>query len=473
MDRDLIYPGQLGLVDNLLDAFKAAMIGLGAISEAVLGQATQVYGFAPTALSATTVQGSAFAISVDRGAIFSYQETDPSAYGVLGTDSTNIVKAGINLTATQLGITNAAPNTAGYSANYLVSAQFQETDTNQVALPFYNAGGSPNLQVENGTRVQRAVFQVTGGAAAPTGSQTTPAAPAGSVPLYVVTVTNGQTAVASGNIATAPGAPFITNLATLLGSVNAATTGLATEIAARTAQAGNFKGLVNVFANTSLTQAQQGSLVEIDASGTVTTTLPTPIGQDGAFFRIYNATSSAQTLQTAAATFVGPGGNSTATVTLSPGQMIDAVSDRNSWVLSAIGKPATHYLANQSGNISAADNTSYTIASVSVTFPAYSRTGAFRVRGRMVQQGGTGSSAGVVQNFTSSLSDGTSTFFTGAAWLVNGSSSEVWGNADSFESSTTYAPNSTVTFTMSIATLGGSTSMSISNSYLEMFVVEA
>ncbi len=474
MDRDLIYPGQLGLVDNLLNTFKSAMIGIGAISEAVLGQTTQVYGLSAAALSNTDVPGSAFAISVGRGAIFAYEQTDTNAYGVLGTDSTSIVKAGINLTATDVGITNAAPSQAGYSINYLVSAQFQETDTNQVSLPFYNAGGTPNLQIENGTRTQRAVFQVTAGTAAATGSQTTPSAPAGCVPLYVVTVTNGQTAVAGGNIATAPGAPFITTLSALAASVNNASGALAAEVATRTAQAGNMKELVNVFSNTTMAQAQQGSLVEINASSTVTTTLPTPVGQDGAFFRIYNASAYAQTIITAAANFTGPGGNLTASITLPSGQMIEVASDHNSWVVSAIPAPATYYLGNQTSPITpVVANTTYTIAGVTVTFPTHSRSGAFRVRGRMVQAGNATSASSQIQNFISSLSDGTSTFSKGASWLVYGTGINSWGNTDYFESPGTYAPGSTETFTMSVATLGGNTTWTISGCFLELFAVEA
>lgn len=114
MDRDLLYPGQIGLVENFLDAFKASMIGIGIASEAILGQSTQVFGLVASALSDTVVAGNAFAISIGRGAIFSYQETDPNAYGVLGADTaTNILKTGINLIATEIGITNAPPGDCG------------------------------------------------------------------------------------------------------------------------------------------------------------------------------------------------------------------------------------------------------------------------------------------------------------------------------------------------------------------------
>ena len=60
MDRDLLYPGQIGLVENTLDAFKASMVAVAISSEAILGQSTQVFGLAATPLSNTAVAGSAF-----------------------------------------------------------------------------------------------------------------------------------------------------------------------------------------------------------------------------------------------------------------------------------------------------------------------------------------------------------------------------------------------------------------------------
>jgi hypothetical protein len=475
MDRDLLYPGQIGLVENTLDAFKAAMISDGMVAEALLGESTQVFGLTPAALSNTAVAGSAFAISLGRGAIFFYGQTDSNAYGVLGTDSSSILKVGINLTATEIGITNASPPPAGYSINYLVSAQFQETDSNAINLPFYNAGGAPTVTVENGTRTQRVVFSVTGGTQAASGSQTTPSAPAGSVPLYVVTLTNGETAVASGGISTAPGAPFITNMPALLAKINTLTTNLNSEITTRTAQAGNLEAAVAIYSTTTLTQAQQGSFVEIAASSSLTTTLPAPAGQGGAFFRIYNSSANNQTLRTASGIFIGPGGNGTASATMLPGQMIEATSDNTSWVLSVIGAPSSYYQADQSGTITAAGSTTYTVAAVDVVFPSYSRSGAFRIRGQMRMGGSySGSTSGGRQNFIPSVTDGTHTE-TGAVWLVySQDTGDAWGVSNYYESGVTYAPGATETFTMTIVTLGGDPDLfTISGSFLEVFVVEA
>jgi hypothetical protein len=154
--------------------------------------------------------------------------------------------------------------------------------------------------------------------------------------------------------------------------------------------------------------------------------------------------------------------------------MVDATSDNASWILSAIGTPCPHYRANQSGSISVVPGTAYTIASVSIAFPSFSRTSAFRLRGRLIAQGNMAGSGTYRQNFQSSLSDGTSTFFNGANWLVTSAyTGDSWSVSDYFESSSSYAPGTTVTFTMSTQTAGGNESFAIVGSFFEFFVVEA
>jgi hypothetical protein len=309
------------------------MINDGLLAEAVLGQTTQVVSLAAAPLANTAVSGYAFAISIGRGAIFSYQQTDENAYGVLGTDSSNIIKVGINLAPTNLGVCNAAPATPGYSVNYLIAAAFQENDANSVNMPFYNASGAPTVWVQNGTRAQTVVFSVTGGPAAPTGTQQTPTSPAGYVPLWVVTVTNGQSAVLGNDIVAAPDAPFTANIPSLSSEIATLASTLSSETAARQSQSGNLKGVVQIYSTTALTQGQQGSLIELYPGVTVTTTLPSPVGQGGAFFRVYNGSNFGQTIKTSAGLLVGPGGSNGISVSLAPTQMVDATSDGSNWIL--------------------------------------------------------------------------------------------------------------------------------------------
>ena len=222
MDRRIVAPGEIPLVEDILSAYKNSMIDKAALAEAILGQSTQAYGLSATALSSGAVTNYAFAVQIGRGFIFAYEETDPNAYGVLGTDTTNILKTGINLNATDLGLTNTAPSTPGYSTNYLIAAAFEEIDTASTSLPFYNASNplQPTYTVMNGLRQQVVVFEVVAGTPAATGSQTTPSAPAGYIPLWVVTINNGDSAVVAGQISAAPGAPFVVGLSALQSSIN-------------------------------------------------------------------------------------------------------------------------------------------------------------------------------------------------------------------------------------------------------------
>jgi hypothetical protein len=86
-----------------------------------------------------------------------------------------------------------------------------------VVLPYYNAAnpaqpysGPTNSGVaQNTNRIQRVQLQLKAGAAANTGSQTTPPIDNGWVGLYVVTLAYGQTTISATNITPLPTAPFI------------------------------------------------------------------------------------------------------------------------------------------------------------------------------------------------------------------------------------------------------------------------
>jgi hypothetical protein len=218
MDRIFFYPGELMQDTDLLNMEKNTMIGLGAVLEMMLGANQIVSGFTCSALPNNAVTGAAFAVSISRGFMTSYQEVDPNAFGSVGTDTArNVMKCGVNLSSSTVALTNAGPNTSGQAINYLISAGFSEGDTEATVLPYVNAanpsqpysGQNNTGTTQNTVRQQSVVFEVTAGAAANAGTQTTPAAPAGYVPLFVVTITNGDAAVQSGEIAQSPLAPII------------------------------------------------------------------------------------------------------------------------------------------------------------------------------------------------------------------------------------------------------------------------
>ncbi len=177
----------------------------------MLGTSTVVDG-----LGCTPTAPASLTVTVGPGSITTFSVVDTLAYGSLPADTADpLVKMGINLASTSF--TLAPPVTSGRSINYLIQAALLESDANPVVLPYYNAAnpaqpysGPTNSGVaQNTNRIQRVQLQLKAGAAANTGSQTTPPIDNGWVGLYVVTLSYGQTTIIATNITQLPTAPFI------------------------------------------------------------------------------------------------------------------------------------------------------------------------------------------------------------------------------------------------------------------------
>jgi hypothetical protein len=475
-DRVISYAGALPRVEDFLSVSKYAMVGVGAVAEAILGQGTQVAGLAVTAVPNNAVAGSAFSVNVSRGFIFSYQETDPTAYGVLGTDTeTNVLKTGILSTGINLGLSNAAPVSAGYSINYLISAAFIEQDINEAVLPYYNAtnpaqpfsGPANNSGAQVTARQDTILLQATGGTPAPTGSQMTPSTPAGYVPLYIVTINNGDTATVNGQISLAPNAPFISSAEQLIEVIQRGSTNYAS--------AGGSANIITLSLSPALTSYQDGTWVTFKAAETNT----------AATFICLNGLSNLPVLQ---------GGEALSGGEIQAEWSYGGVILSDSFHLMASGAGSVNvaggtalshavnmsqfpvrlfYSASQSSVIDAPENsTIYTIENIAITFPAASKSGAFRVNVRLVGEG-TATAANVRQNFQNILSDGTNNYIGNASLVTALAVGDTWGTADTVLTSGTYPPGSEVTFTHQIQTGGGGSDFIIQNSFMEILVEEA
>ena len=218
MDRPIAYTSEQGRSTDFLFAQRATMIGLGKLAKAMLGSTTVVEGLAVTPTTPASLN-----VQVGSGQIYSMESVDATAYGTLPADTADsIVKQGLLMAAATLA--TPAPTTAGDSINYLIQAIYQDQDTNNVVLPYFNsANPSQPLSGQNNSGAAQpterqgvCVVAVKAGAAATTGSQTTPAPDAGYTGLAVVTVANGQTTVTSSNIAVYASVPQITNLLQML-----------------------------------------------------------------------------------------------------------------------------------------------------------------------------------------------------------------------------------------------------------------
>jgi hypothetical protein len=212
MDRNIVYPGSIPLDTDLLTVNRNAMIALGYLAQAVLGTGTVVDGLACTPTSPASMT-----ITVGPGTISQLSIIDMLPYGSLPADTTDpLLKIGINIALTSFTVT--APTTSGQSANYLIQAAFQESDTNPIVLPYYNAaqpsqpysGPANSAAAQNTLRMQSVELQMKSSAPAASGTQSTPPVDNGWTGLYVITVSYGQTSVSLANISTLPTAPFLT-----------------------------------------------------------------------------------------------------------------------------------------------------------------------------------------------------------------------------------------------------------------------
>ncbi|BBL73227.1 hypothetical protein [Methylomagnum ishizawai] len=215
MDRQFAHYGAIPLDTDFLKAQRNAMIGLGKLAEAVLGPGTWVHG-----LDCTPTPTPGLSVLVGQGEIYALGNVDDTDMGRLAADTTNqIVKQGLAMGDTTL-TAFSAPGSSGQARNYLVQARYVDADTNAVVLPYYNAAdpsspwSGPNNSGNASATARQGVCVVSlkAGTAATAGSQATPAPDAGNVPLWVVTLVYGQTAIAAGDISRHPDAPYISGL---------------------------------------------------------------------------------------------------------------------------------------------------------------------------------------------------------------------------------------------------------------------
>lgn len=211
MDRQIVYPGSIPLETDLLSGEKNGMLAIAAIANALFGTTTIGNGLACTPTSPASMQ-----VKLAAGEIYQLKNVDDTAFSSLNADTAHqVMKQGINLDSVNLSC--PAPATVGQSINYLIQATFTEADATSVVLPYYNASdpstaysgpansGTPQPTVRKGT----VTLTAKAGTSATTGTQTTPAADANNIGLWVVSVAHSDTSITSGAITAAAGAPLV------------------------------------------------------------------------------------------------------------------------------------------------------------------------------------------------------------------------------------------------------------------------
>lgn len=216
MDLQIVYPGQIPADGDLLNTNRNTLSALGLFMLDILGSNTLIAG-----LPCNPTAPLSLAVNIGAGRMYTLQPLSSNSYGSLPADNLDfILKQGLILPSTPLNC--PAPSTAGFSINYLIEVAYAENDTTLQVLPYYNVvspgtplNGPNNSNTPQATKRQSQLsILAKAGAAAATGTQTTPPADAGYTGLYVITVAFGQTTIVAGNISIFPGAPFLTETLT-------------------------------------------------------------------------------------------------------------------------------------------------------------------------------------------------------------------------------------------------------------------
>lgn len=231
-DRPIIFSEEQGRTFDILWGWRDALIALAYLEQDLSGSiAAQLAGFA-----ATPTGPASLTINLAAGRIYQQSTVDATAYGALPSDPLIVQQQGT--AATQSVLFTTAALASGQSQWALVQAQFAQVD--EVApgdptgglLLYYNSanpsqplqGPGGNGQTQNSARIGAVAISVIYGSPATTGSEVPPNPTTGWVPMYLVDLTFGQSAITSGQILIAgpsagnnvpsnyPGAPFVAGL---------------------------------------------------------------------------------------------------------------------------------------------------------------------------------------------------------------------------------------------------------------------
>ncbi len=198
------------------------MTSIAKVCAALFGTNGTVNGLACTPTSPATMT-----VQIGAGEIYQIEPLEATTCGTLPANTTNtILKQGIQLGTFTTG-TFATPGTSGQSINYLIEAQYQDSDisldpttgTSPVVLQFYNStnpatpwsGPNNSGSTSNTFRDGVIAYTIKPGVAATTGSQVTPSPDTGWIGLWVVTVPFGAATLTSANIAQYTGSPILPN----------------------------------------------------------------------------------------------------------------------------------------------------------------------------------------------------------------------------------------------------------------------
>lgn len=214
-DRQTTYVGAVPSAKDILYAGQYSMTSIAKLAAGVLGTSTVVNGF-----TCTPTTPASLSVLLTAGEIYQLANLEATAWSALPADTAHsILKQGLLLDAATISIT--PPGTVGQSQVYLIEVQYQDSDTSNAVLNYYNSqnpnspfygppvSGTGSGQAQSTVRKGVVAYQAKAGIAATTGSQTAPSVDSGWVGLFTITVAYGATTITAGNISQLTTAPFI------------------------------------------------------------------------------------------------------------------------------------------------------------------------------------------------------------------------------------------------------------------------
>jgi hypothetical protein len=217
-DRRVVFAGEIPRADDILQLQRNELYGLsrmvgnvlrGHLNPASATYPTLIAGFIPS-------YPGGFNLTLGAGEVYSLAQIDPTAFGTLSADTRQTMQEGLYPGGTLAFA--APPGTVGESRIDLVQVKLTQVDDGSVVLLYYNsANPAMPLSGPGGGGGSQAIdrrLSVTINVKAGTAS-VTPVAPtpdAGFVAAYYVTLTNGDTAITSGDVSIPATAPWIGGL---------------------------------------------------------------------------------------------------------------------------------------------------------------------------------------------------------------------------------------------------------------------
>lgn len=186
------------------------MTDLGFVLQAALGSPNM----AVTGLACTPTSSPSLSVQIGAGALFKQTPTDVTDFGPLHSNSNAAVKIAIHGGPTVKDFPRTV--SLGESINYLIEANFLEIDDTPEIVQYYNKDDptSPFYGVNNSGASQYTIRRTTvslnivGGQSATTGTQVTPVPTPGWLPLWVISIANGQNYIDSNSITKASNSNF-------------------------------------------------------------------------------------------------------------------------------------------------------------------------------------------------------------------------------------------------------------------------